>query len=260
MQAYVINLDRSKDRYAFVSKQFVELGIAHSRISAVDKNILLNFECLQTDYRYWPRLFKAELACFLSHIKCWEDIAAGDDSYGAVFEDDVILSSDLTRYFSIDGMPENVDILKIETFYSPVKVNKLGSLVVLDRKAVKLVSFHPGSAGYILSKPAAKRLLDISRNGINCPVDHFLFDPKFDVMRQFKVWQLMDGLAVQQDRLAGREQIFASEIAQRSSSNLKCLEKIKLPLKRKVKREIMRIFNRFYYKIFTISLDKIDFK
>lgn len=260
MQAYIINLDRSKDRYAFVSKQFVELAIAHKRISAVDKNAQTSFDHLQTDCRYWPKLYNAEFACFLSHIKCWEEIAAGDDSYGAVFEDDVILSSDLKRYLSKDGMPKNVDILKIETFNSPVKVNKLGSLVLFDRKAVKLVSFHPGSAGYFLSKSAAKRLLDLSRNGINCPVDHFLFDPKFDVVKQFNVRHLVDGLVIQQDRLTGGEQIFNSEIAQRSSSSIKYLEKVRLPFQRKIKREVMRIFNRFYYKFFTISLDKIDLK
>lgn len=260
MQAYIINLDRSKDRYAFVSKQFVDLAISHMRISAVDKNSQGGFEHLQTDCRYWPRLFEAEFACFLSHLKCWEEIAAGDDSYGAVFEDDVILSGDLKKYFSVDGMPKGVDILKIETFNCPVKINKLGSLGFFDRKAVKLVSFHPGSAGYLLSKSAAQRLLELSRSGINCPVDHFLFDPKFDVMKQFNVRQLMEGLAIQQDRLIGGKQIFISEIVQRSSSNIVYLEKIKLPFNKKFKREFMRIFNRFYHKFFIINLDKIDLK
>lgn len=260
MQAYIINLDRSKDRYEFVSQQFDELGITYKRVSAIDKDSQASFDYLQTDCRYWPKLFNAEFACFLSHMKCWEEIAKSDDSYGAVFEDDVILSDALKHFFSTDVIPVRIDILQLETFNLPVKVDKLGAIPFLDRKAVKLITFQPGGAGYVLSKSVARELLDICRNGLNCPVDHFLFDPKFEVVKKFNVRHLIEGLVIQQDRISTSERVFNSEIGLRSSSHLEKLEKIHLPFRRKLKREFMRIFNRFYYKFFTIDLSKIDFK
>lgn len=260
MQAYVINLDRSKDRYAFVKSQFDKFGIHHNRIAAIDKDSAEDSGRMQTDRTNWPTLYDAEVACFLSHIKCWEIIAHGESNCGAVFEDDVLISKDLHKIFSYSDLPSGIDILCIESFNCSVKLKKYGSIEFSDRKAEALVDFQPGSAGYILTKSAAKKLLKLSSYGINCPVDHFLFDPHFDVMKSLNVRQLNAGLVIQQDRLCIENPVFVSEVGLRSSSNLMFLKKNPLSFSKKAKRETLRILNKMYLKIFTKKLSQIEFK
>jgi len=260
MQAYIINLDRSKDRYTFVKNQFDKFDIQHNRIAAVDKECSDNFAHMQTDCTKWPALYDAEIACFLSHIKCWEIIARGEANCGAIFEDDVLISKDLKNVFSHAELPSDIDILCIESFNCSVKLKKYGSIDFSDRKAEALVDFQPGSAGYILTKSAAKRLLELSSQGINCPVDHFLFDPNFAVMKSLNVRQLNAGLVIQQDRLCVENPVFESEVGLRSSSNLMLLKRTPLSFHKKVKREILRILNKMYLKFFTKELSQIEFK
>ena len=260
MQAYIINLDRSKERYAFVKAQFYKFGIQHKRIAAIDKDCSDDYGRMQTDCTNWPVLYDAEIACFLSHIKCWEAIAQGEDSCGAVFEDDVLISKDLNRVLAGSELPVGVDILCVESFNCSVKLKKYGAIDFFGRKAEAIVDFQPGSAGYILTKDAAEKLLELSTHGINCPVDHFLFDPHFEAMKHLNVRQLNAGLVIQQDRLCIENRVFQSEVGLRSSSNLLLLKKAPLSFSKKVKREILRILNKMYLKFFTKDLSQIEFK
>ena len=258
MISYIINLDRSVERFRFVASQFDQLGVPYERISAVDAgSACIRVEDYQRNFSDWPKLYPPELACFLSHVICWKQIASGVDDYGAVFEDDIVISSEIGRYLSSKIIPRRVDVLKIETFMYEVKFSRFSRVRVGDNIAFRAASFHPGTAGYILSKYAAQRLLKIYEGGINCPVDHFLFDKNFAVSSSLGVFHLFNALCVQEDRLNIDNPVFSSQISLRSVDDIKC-EKFISKKKTKIEkllREIKRIYNKFVNKIkyFTVS-------
>ncbi|MBZ9811021.1 glycosyltransferase family 25 protein [Mesorhizobium sp. ESP-6-2] len=57
-------------------------------------------------------------------------------------------------------------------------------------------SLHFGTAGYIISKSAAKRLLKLTER-FSDPVDHVMFNPAFGVARGLKTYQILPALCVQ---------------------------------------------------------------
>lgn len=252
MISYIINLDRSIERFSFVAKQFDDLGVVYERISAVDASATgIVFENYQRDYSIWPRLYPPEIACFLSHVICWKKIAAGSDAYGAVFEDDIILSSTIRLFLMDIDIPSKVDVLKIETFLCELTLERFGSVKVLGERAYKLNKFHPGTAGYIISKSSASKLLKKIEAGINCPVDHFLFDTKINYNNGVNVYQLSVGLCVQDDRLNYEKDHFTSEITQRSSDDWGSHNVVKPQIikEQRFLKKIIRESRRFYSKI-----------
>ena len=95
-ELYVINLDRSKDRWAKINGHLTGYGLLAQRISAVDAKAL-PFEALQKHYNsemnrtdFFIGLKPAEIGCFLSHRKALK--AFLNDSkkpFAIILEDDV---------------------------------------------------------------------------------------------------------------------------------------------------------------------------
>lgn len=254
MLSYIINLDRSVERFRFVASQFDQLGAPYERVSAVDaSSACIRVEDYQRNFSDWPRLYPPEVACFLSHVICWKQIASGADDYGAVFEDDILVSSQLGSYLTSKIIPKEVDLLKIESFMYEVKFSRFGRVRVGSNMAFRAASFHPGTAGYILSKTAAQRLLELYEGGINCPVDHFLFDKNFAVSGSLRVFHLINALCVQEDRLNIDNPVFSSQIAVRSVDDIKC-ENFTIKKKTKIEK-FFREINRVYFK----SVNKIKY-
>lgn len=84
---YVINLDRSIDRWRKIKKRLsLEKILKLHRVKAVDGQLL--------DTNITQNVFatKSMLGCMLSHIKTWKKIAKGDSDFGLVLEDDCQLS------------------------------------------------------------------------------------------------------------------------------------------------------------------------
>lgn len=85
MECYVINLDRSPDRWEHMQKQLSTIGTQHTslkiqRVVGVDGYKLTENEisfhqqsAFSLSKIACPRdLSKAEIGCYLSHKKCWE--------------------------------------------------------------------------------------------------------------------------------------------------------------------------------------------
>nr|AIA95496.1 Glyco_transf_25 [uncultured Psychrobacter sp.] len=96
-----------------------------------------------------------------------------------MFEDDIHLGEHASQFLkTTDWIPQDIQIIKLEAFYSEIEVNKSTAINVEDnRKLYKLRSKHLGGAGYILSKNAAKILLEYIKFQNNLkPLDHLLFE------------------------------------------------------------------------------------
>lgn len=249
MKSYIINLDRSSERYSFVAKQFDGLGLVYERISAVDAQELddkVKFKfCMQEGS---VALSKPEIACFLSHRKCWELISEGDDKYASIFEDDIVLSSGSQPYLvNSNWITNDIDVIKIETYNDKTCLKRWGGSTVGSRKLFGLADFHTGSAGYIISKKYAQYLLCLTQNHIPCPVDHYLFNPRWSNFSQNNILQLVPAICIQDDRKSDFSELGETTISIRAviapvkDKNQSTLAKIR--------REILRPFKKMYRKL-----------
>ena len=95
-ELYVINLDRSKDRWAKINGHLTGYGLLAQRISAVDAKAL-PFEALQKHYNsemnrtdFFIGLKPAEIGCFLSHRKALKAFLNNSKKpFAIILEDDV---------------------------------------------------------------------------------------------------------------------------------------------------------------------------
>jgi hypothetical protein len=87
MRVHLINLDRSPERLATMRQALAERGVGFERLAAIDGRTLAA-EALARH----PDISAGEIGCLLSHRAAWKLIADGDDPFGTVLEDDVLLS------------------------------------------------------------------------------------------------------------------------------------------------------------------------
>lgn len=196
MKCLVINLDRSRDRLAHVSAEFARVGVAFERVVAVDARDRPDLaEMPQRKKRL--RMADTEIACLLSHKQCWSMIAAGDDAYGAIFEDDVVFADKAGPLLAgADWIPADADIVKLETFFNRTVISRKGVACGHGFSASRLHAVHIGAAGYILSRQAARDLIDAA-NEIAIPVDHLVFNPRFATSSDKIIYQLVPALCLQ---------------------------------------------------------------
>ncbi|MBZ9887057.1 glycosyltransferase family 25 protein [Mesorhizobium sp. BR1-1-3] len=198
MKCMVINLDRSPDRLAHVTAEFAKVGVSFDRVPAVDA--LRRPEFAATS----PSLTPTEAACLMSHKVCWTIIADGEDAFGAIFEDDVLLSEAAGPMLSDDGwIPANADIVKLETYLRKTVIAMKRTCVSRVFSVVRLYGFHVGAAGYIISKQAAR---DLIARSLDAPADHVIFDPALPTSSSKAIYQLLPALCVQNDLI--REKAF----------------------------------------------------
>lgn len=243
MRCFVINLDRSPDRWSRIEKQLSGLNLSCERLSAVDGRALDDGVLrLQPASEVWKRMNKGEIACFMSHRTCWEKIAEGADEYGAVVEDDVLLAGHAASFLSsADWIPKHVGLLKIETFREKVFVSRTARSVKDGFKVYQLNSVHVGTGGYIVSKAYAKKLLSYSNEALPCPVDHFMFDPLLPSMGENAVHQLVPAICIQSVLVDDEKAALQSTIRPTGSERKEAFVKKKLTLGQKAFRELARL-------------------
>ncbi len=219
MRVYVINLDRSPDRLEHFQRQAAGGGVAFERISAVDGKRMSPQEiAAQSDpaYQFKP-LSPAEVAVFLSHKQAWRQLLQTGEQYAAIFEDDVILAPNLaTTLQAIERLPCSFDIIKLETTFRQIVVADVQAELAKGSQVQRLLTWHGGAAGYVISRACAERLL-AWKERVSDPVDQVLFHPQSQVCSLLNVLQLLPAACVQNDNLSSVRggQDFGSTIQQR---------------------------------------------
>lgn len=182
MKTYLINLDRSTDRLAFMAEQFQRLGIAFERVPAVDGG---RFNAAEVEEfarqrpgapaTSWP---PAAMGAFLSHARAWERIVSGGDSAAAIFEDDAHLAADVaTLLASEDWIPPDADLIRLEGM--GIMKLKRGRPIrkCPGRRLHRAMSGTWGAAGYVVTQAGARTLLAAPPEA-QIPIDHFMFTPR----------------------------------------------------------------------------------
>ncbi|MEP6567521.1 MAG: glycosyltransferase family 25 protein [Mesorhizobium sp.] len=246
MKCLVINLDRSRDRLAHMTAEFGRTGIAFERIAAIDAQDRpdLSQMPLRAGRKTPLRLTETEIACFLSHRACWAIIAAGDDAYCAVFEDDIVFSATAGALLAdTRWIPADADIVKLETFFKRTTIARKRVSAGHGFAVSRLHAVHIGAAGYIISQQAAQDLVEATED-IGIPVDQVIFNTSLATASSKTIYQLVPALCAQDqflgDKSAGlpsllnqdrRSQWAASGMARRR----------KKPLSRKFSSEFKRL-------------------
>lgn len=205
MKKIIISLAGAKDRRAFVGEQFEQFGIVHEFFSAIEpqaaaeqlKGMGIPVSCHSNPAQ--PSISETELACFASHMAVLEAFLAGEDRYVAVFEDDVFLSNASSTYLqNTDWIPPNIGLLRLEKFSDSIDIERrVYQEISGNRHLAKMTGVDFGTAGYIIDRAAAEKLIHHARkSGASRPVDHFYFD-RFSERVQPDIWQLMPAICIQ---------------------------------------------------------------
>ena len=186
MLRFVINLDRSPERWKIMNRKLEAIGIKAERISAVDgktlsestlKTILSPLDDISKIN--CPRaLLPNEVGCFLSHKKCWQILSEDEnENWALIMEDDIELSPRIRQYISnTDWIPKEVNLLQLH-LWGKKWDSKVGrNSYKLPNGDEILLPLHPpalGTQAYLISKVAARDAIALS-NQISAPVDNFL--------------------------------------------------------------------------------------
>ncbi|MGQ8364169.1 glycosyltransferase family 25 protein [Glaciecola sp. 1036] len=159
---FLINLDRSPDRYAFSAKQLGEYSIAFQRIQAVDGVSPLpnKFDNIIADdfSGYYKKLSNAELGCYLSHKNCWEIIVKQNIEYAIVLEDDFLLTESFPAVVQqLSNLPIEWDCLKLAEH--PAKRHAVFELPFQQWQLVVYNKVPARTGAYAISLSGAKKML-----------------------------------------------------------------------------------------------------
>lgn len=249
MKLYVINLDRSTDRLRRLEMLFGAQNLKLTRIAAVDARTISDTDYgILTAKQRWPEpLTRGEVACFLSHRLALQHIAEGAEAYGAVFEDDVTLSSSAHLFLKDSRwIPDGTDIVKIETQRKKVWLGPPAA-VVDGFTLARLKSTHIMAAAYIISKRAAARLID-QMDCVPAPFDHFLFSFEYGIAPVMKMYQQIPAIAVQAELISTLED---------ERSRNERTKKQKRTLMQTLQREIRRVGTRSRTGLWGLTINAI---
>lgn len=179
---------------------FAHLNIDFERVGATDGAGLPEETITQINARneWFRALTKAEVGCLLSHRLCWEIVAAGEDPYAAIFEDDMRISAAAQPLLrSSQWIPPGVDFIKLETRNRAVVVGWTAQRVSPEHRLTRLFSFHDGLGGYILSRSSA-RWLCAQIPERTAPVDQLVLNPQFGIFSHLNAFQLTPSICIPQ--------------------------------------------------------------
>jgi glycosyl transferase, family 25 len=186
---YVINLKRSPERRAFMSDSLASARVIPTFVTAVDGRGHTWKEPVR------GALAKTEAALVLSHRKVWRRFLRGETQFAAVLEDDAHIGEGFCELLASDWRADDFDVAKLETIRSPAWISKRGG-PLCDRSLHALGAEHFGTAGYVVSRHGAQKLLCLTR-ALNEPLDHMMFGRRAVFERRLRVLQLVPAVVVQ---------------------------------------------------------------
>jgi len=258
MQLYVINLERSVERFERICAQFSQFRLDFTRIKAIDAHDLSDeqYFAVQNANIWTQALTRGEIACFLSHAKALETFIADNVPYGVIFEDDVLLGQSAQKWLHtskwlikiMQQTGEEIDIVKLETSGKKLWLGQQWSIQQEGEEGfslAKIKSTHIMAASYLISRQAAMRLLELMQQKA-APFDHFLFNFSLGNAQKFALYQLDPAIVVQTDLTSTLE-------GERSQNKQQV--KSRRTVYQTLKRETRRVFRRAKQGIWVMKIN-----
>lgn len=160
LPVYLINLDRSPERLAFMCAQATALGFSFIRIPGVDGRAGLP-DWLKDKFPS-NRMTSGEVGCYASHLEVFRTMLAEGHSAAIVLEDDAVLDLDFHTVGrrAIAASPIGWDVIHLQTKFknSWHPLAKLGWGYELIRHA----RLPAGSTAYAISAAGCRKLLSLN--------------------------------------------------------------------------------------------------
>jgi len=194
MKALVINMESAEARREFQSQQLNALGISFEMVEAVLTSDISKEQWLTHIYDWQRPLRHQELACLLSHIKCWKEVVQRQEPC-LILEDDAYLSKQVPSILNeLEQSKEALDHVTLETRKRKKLLFKRSSLQWDGFQLVRLVKDKTGAAAYVLYPSGARKLLEhFERHGAG------LADALIADLGRLRSYQVQPAVAVQLD-------------------------------------------------------------
>jgi glycosyl transferase family 25 len=178
VRTWVINLDRAPDRLQRIAPRLERLGLAWTRLPAVDARALTDAQRAALDEPTYRRRhgmtpLPGELGCYLSHVAVLRAFLASEAAFALVLEDDVQLGDTLPAVLQgLVAQPARWDMVKLSAVHSgtPVVVAEVSP----GHALAVMLSRCTGASAYLVNRHAAQAYV----NGLlpmQLPYDH-VFD------------------------------------------------------------------------------------
>lgn len=162
---YVINLDRSIDRWEALSRQAITFGLPVVRVSGVDGTKTPPEDRIDCNVRAFERnngrtMLAGEYGCYRSHLKALSTFLESGRSVGVIVEDDLDLPADLLSraQAAIEAVP-NADIIKLFN-HRVVGFRRVSTSEVGDEIGRAAHGPQGSSACYAVTRSGAERLMN----------------------------------------------------------------------------------------------------
>lgn len=180
-KVFLINLDKSQDRFELCRQSFERYNIDFERVPAVygkdlsAQQIEQFYDSKRNVTGYKKSLSIGELGCYLSHIKCWQKIVEQDLDYALILEDDFKLSDDFNHFEQLFTKLQNWDYVRIAypIKHTPVLAR---AQLTLEHDLIYYKKVPINTLAQAVSKAGAKKLLANSKRvfrPIDVDIKHF---------------------------------------------------------------------------------------
>lgn len=178
MRCYVLNLDRSPERWTRFNESFSRSGLDVVRVPAVDGQTI---DLSDPKISHWKsRLFHGArvngylVGCSLSHFKAMERFLETDDEHAMICEDDVSAKPELGSVLDAAfAYRRSWDILRLNNLwrcYRTVACADLGG----GYRLCRFFGWYPGLGAYLVNRRAAERFLRHAYP-VFLPSDHYIY-------------------------------------------------------------------------------------
>lgn len=260
MNNYIISLPNANIRQKHILKEFKKQNIPFEFFTAISpqnklKELLKQYPNLDSD-----KMTDGEKSCLLSHFCLWKKCVSESIGYITIFEDDIILGNNANLFFTdyywlIDRFDLNKPwIIRTETFLMSSIIDKQTSILPFSERNFDILQTpHLGTAGYIISKPAANILLNYFENIKQSEleaIDDIIFNKllKYNI---YTVYQLNPAICIQELQLNKEKSKLTSDIQDKRQELRILLERNKKNLTYRLKRikdNMFRLFIRHKLK------------
>jgi glycosyl transferase family 25 len=162
---FVINLDKSTERMAKISKRLDELEVPFERITAVygaeltPEELQINYDPKLNAKTYRRELPCGEIGCYMSHIKAWKMIIERKLQCAIVLEDDITIENEFKVFAErLASSTGDFDIVKF--FCSKKNLNIVSSFPIgPSHQLCRFRKVPSGNQGQLITYDGAKKLL-----------------------------------------------------------------------------------------------------
>ena len=204
VKGYVVSLARQRDRREEMSLQLARSGVTAEFFDAVDAqsgSCRARLDGLPSQGP-WGGFKDTDKACTLSHLDVLSAFLRSDHDFCLVLEDDAQVSLDLSLWLrDLGWWPDDADVVKLERWPDDrlyLLMSRSGPMH-LNRTICRLKSRHSGTAGYVISRKAARQVVTAPAPSV--PIDHLLFNSGVSrVAQSLSVYQISPALVRQPEK------------------------------------------------------------